>query len=356
MVMAMFVACYEPLTAQEALPVSVAPVVRSVIAEEINLTGDLKARRISMLSTEVAGIVEEILVDDGSTVNHGQLLLKLNTELASINHDSANAELAEADADLAEAERRFNELQQLREQNHAALTSVAAAKAQINIARAKRSRAASNLNRMAVLLAKHQIAAPFSGVIRRKLVEIGQWVDTSDPLVELVETARLRLEIPVPQYYFSKMNAKTAAQIRFDAFPKKVVESTVSAIIPINDTTSRTFRIRFDLDNANLALTPGMTAKVALSLRTDESVDSLIVPRDAIVRKPNGEQVVWIIEQLDGVTKVKPISVETGRTYRDGVELTSNNLSAGDLAVVRGNEILRPAQSVRVAEQITYQN
>lgn len=339
--------------AKDALPVSVMPVTAVSIAEEIRLTGDLLAKRTSLVSSQVAGIVKEINVDDGSPVTRTQAIVTLDTDIAIIDKNTAAAELAQANAALQESKRRHAELSKLTTQSHASKTSVAAALAQISIDTAARSRAASEIKRASTLLEKHHVVAPFSGIINRKLVETGQWVDTGTPLVELVDTNQLRLEIPVPQHYFASISEKTPIQIRFDALPGKIVESTISTIIPISSSQSRTFRIRIDIPNHDQQLAPGMTAKALLRLGAGEQTQSLLAPRDALVRKPDNKLSLWIIEEIDGIKKVKEVNVSIGRTYRGGVEITSENVPLGSLTVVRGNEILRPGQSVKIANELT---
>lgn len=353
-----------PSIAQEALPVTVMPVVEVSIAEEIALTGDLLARRVSMLSSEVDGIIKGIYIDDGSVVHTDQVIADLDTDIAQINRDTAAAELAEAHATLAESKRRHGELAKLKTQNHTSKTSVAAAQAQIAIDNAARARAVSQLKRATTLLEKHQITAPFSGIANRKLVEVGQWIDTKTALIELVDTDLLRLEIPVPQFYFAAVNQNTPVQIRFDALPDKILESSVTAIIPISNSASRTFRVRIDIPNAEHQLAPGMTAKAIFRLGNGRSngqgndmanggpSESIVAPRDAIVRKPNNELALWLVENEDGISKVKKVIVETGRSYRGGVEILSGNVPKGSLTVVRGNEILRAGQSVHIAHEL----
>ncbi|MEM7469060.1 MAG: efflux RND transporter periplasmic adaptor subunit, partial [Pseudomonadota bacterium] len=178
---------------QDALPVAVMPLVRIAIANEVDLTGSLIAHRISSLSSEVEGIVEQISVDDGHKVKRGDAIVQLNQDIAKIAKDTAAAELAESEATLKESIRRHAELERLKDSSHASRSSVEAAKAQISIDEASRARAISNLRRATTLLNKHSILSPFAGIVNRKLVEIGQWIDTTTPLVELVDSNLLRL-------------------------------------------------------------------------------------------------------------------------------------------------------------------
>jgi RND family efflux transporter MFP subunit len=165
-----------------------------------------------------------------------------------------------------------------------------------------------------------------------------------------VEIKYLRIEAPVPQFYFSRVKPGTRVAIRFDALPDQLFEAAVTATIPVSDTAARTFPVRIDLTNDQGLLAPGMSARVVVQIDDDAGRTALIVPQDAVVRRPDGTETVWAIEVEDGITKAAPREIKTGRVYHDNVEVLSGDLEPGTRVVVRGNEILRPGQPVTVAE------
>lgn len=340
-----------PSLAENSMPVSVVRSVRATIAEEVNLTGNLQARRVSRLSAEVEGIVEVLAVDDGDRISKHAVVLKLDNELATIAQARAAAEVDGANARHAETKRRYAELTELAKQQHVPKTAVESAHADIAIAYADHERAQADYRRAQALLKRHTVHAPFDGVVSRKLVEVGQWVETSSPLIELVETGFLRLEAPVPQFYFSRVKPGTRVVIKFDSMPDQVFEAEITTTIPISDSAARTFPVRIDLANKQGLLAPGMSARVVLQIENETNGTSLIVPQDAVVRRPDGSETIWTIEVEDGVTTAAPRQVRTGRVYHNNVEVLSGNLEPGTQVVVRGNEILRPGQPVTVAEE-----
>lgn len=340
-----------PAFGENAMPVSVVRIVRAPIAEELRLTGTLQARRVSRLSAEVDGIVGELFVDDGDRVSTGQLIVKLNSELATIEKSATTAAVAEAAARLADAERRYRELLALSGKQHVPATNVDSAKAEIDMNRAALAQSRARDQHAQAMLDRHTVRAPFAGLIRAKLVEIGQWVETSTALVELVETNFLRLEAPVPQFYFSRVGPGTRVELRFDARPQEILTTTITTTIPVSDTGARTFPVRIDLPNDTGRLAPGMSARLVLHLDNDDDAPALIVPQDAIVQQPDGSTAVWTIATEDGIVKAHPRVITTGRVYRDTIEVVRGELAAGDRVVVRGNEILRPGQAVSVAEE-----
>ena len=336
--------------AEDPIPVSVVRTVRATIAEEIVLTGNLQARRISRLSAEVEGVIEHLAVDDGDHITAGEVVLTLNSELALIAKSQAAAEIDEARARLADARRRYAELTGLAQQQHVPKTNVESARAEIDIGRARLAQARAKDRRAQALLDRHTVHAPFDGLVSKKLVEVGQWVQTSTALIDLVEIGFLRLEAPVPQFYFGRVKPGARVAIRFDSLPDQVFEATVNVMIPVSDSAARTFPIRIDLTNDQGLLAPGMSARIVVQIEDNGGNMSLLVPTDAIVRRPDGTETVWTIAVEDGITKAEPREIKTGRVYHNNVEILSGDLEPGARVVVRGNEILRPGQTVRVAE------
>ena len=76
--------------------------------------------------------------------------------------------------------------------------------------------------------------------------------------------------------------------------------------------------------------------------------ESLLIPRDAIVKQPDNTQKVWVLKKLQEDYQVHPVTVTTGRVANNQVEIVSGQLQKGDQVVIRGNEILKPGQTVRV--------
>lgn len=336
---------------ESPVPVGVSTTQTAEIHEEVTLNGSLIARRTSRLSTEIDGLVEEILVDDGDRLERGAVVIRLDRRLATIDRDSASAKLEEARARKRESERRHREFLELQQTRHVADTSVEAAKAQIDIDAATVRRVEAELARTVELLDRHVVYAPFDAVVSRKLVERGEWVETNTAIAELVDVSVLRLEVPVPQYYYANVDIETRVSIRLDAMPDRSFEAKVTRKIPISDAASRTFRIWIDIPNDEHLLAPGMSARVNLHVAAGDRAPALLLPRDAVVRKPDGTANVWVIVVEDGITKAVPRLIETGRAYRDHIEIVQGDIQPGEQVVIRGNEILRPGQSVLVAEK-----
>lgn len=223
-------------------------------------------------------------------------------------------------------------------------TRLHAADAELRIATAALERLQAERRQQAEVVARHTLVAPFAGVVSRKLTELGEWVETGTPVIELVDTARLRLDVQAPQERYYQIAPGAPVEVRVGAFPGRVFAGTVAAKVPVKDPSARTFLVRVRVEDAGERLTPGMSAEARFSLRGEGQ--ALVLPRDAIVRHPDGGASVWVLNGGSPAT-VSARTVRLGRTLAAGVEIVAG-VDAGTRVVLRGNETLREGQSVRV--------
>ena len=162
----------------------------------------------------------------------------------------------------------------------------------------------------------------------------------------------LRVNVPVPQFYFNDVQLGTPVRLTFDAYPGRDFLAEVTMKVPMSNVSTRTFPVKIDLDNSERLLAPGMSARVIFQLNDAASELSLLLPQDAVVRKPDGSESIWVLQPEGGSLTARQVQVRTGRSYRENIEITAGEVQAGDRVVVRGNEILRPGQRVEIKEEL----
>ncbi len=336
-------------TAQEAPQVEAVRVTEQPVIETVPLSGSVTAEQRSLLSTQVAGLVSRLAVDTGDRVNAGDLLLELDRELADISRDQAEADLASAEAQWADSERQLNEARSLRDGAIAA-SDIRRLEAQERIQRASRDGARAQLRRLEAELARHQIKAPFDGVVSARQVDLGEWVAPGNPLMELVASEPLRVHFQVPQRYFARVDDQSNLSLRFDAYPDQEFTGSIHRKVPLSEAGSRTFLLRVNPPTDAPELIPGLSTSGQLRLDTERT--GLAVPRDALIRYPDGRVTVWIITEAEHgeVSSVREQQVNLGISASGWVEVRSG-LSAGDVVVTLGNEALQEGQQVQ-AERI----
>ena len=332
--------------AQEYPPVTLVEAAREEIVEELLLTGTLTSPHTAQLSPEVEGRVAAVAVDAGQRVRLGDTLLALDDELAGLALDQARAAEREAMAELQDARRRLTEVRELaKRKGIVAETEVRAREAEVERDQAVHERREAEAAERAALLARHTLKAPFSGVIAQRFADLGEWVDRNGHVMELVAIDVLRLDLQVPQRYFARIAVDTPVSLRLESLPMEAMEALITEVVPVSDPTARTFLARVELANDQGRMTPGMSARATVRMSTGES--GVVVPRDALIRYPDGRTVVWSVNSDGDVHKVSERQVKTGLVFGGKVEIVSG-LDSGAVVVVRGNEALREGQQVRV--------
>lgn len=318
------------------------------IKEELNLTGSVVSPRFALISSETDGIVESIAVEEGDYVDAGALLVRLDPTLISLDVRVSESLLARAEAERDEAVRKHQEALRLSSDSVVAETQVRSLKAQWTMAEADLERRKVELELAKEWHKRHEIRAPFSGIIFQKSTEPGQWIQKGDPAVTLVAMDPVWIEFQIPQMHFNKVNRETPVSIRLDAVEGRTFNSRVSSIIAVGNRQARTFTIRASLPNPDRSIAPGMSTRVELDL-TGPNNQAVAVSRDALVRKADGSTLVWRINDLNkGLGSVEPLNVSPGRFQDLKVEILQSDLKDGDWIVVRGNESLEPGQRVKM--------
>lgn len=315
--------------------------------QTLPLYGTLTSPRDAELTPRVAGLVERVDVDAGDQVAAGETLITLDRSLGRLTLDTLEASVAEARAQLSEAERLADEAKRLAAQNAISRTELATRRSEVDVQAAALARLRAEAAHQREVLDRHEVVAPFAGTVRERRVEPGEYVAESSPVVGLVATERLRMDVAAPQQYFSAITAGMPVRIQPEALHGETLEAAVDVKVAASDALARTFLARIFVDNADGRLTPGMSAKVLFEIESPEEV--LVIPRDALVREARAGTRVWIVKPGDEGPRAVERQVSLGRSADNRVEVLSG-LSAGDRVIVRGNESLSRGERVRLAE------
>ena len=335
------------LSMAQVAPVELITVERRDIVEMLRLSGSLTSPKASRLSPDVEGRLVRMDVDAGARVKSGDVLFKLDDELAQLELAQAIAFEHEAEADLANGKRRVVEVRELVSKKTFPESEARNLEAQVERFAAIVERRRAERAYAAATLARHSHKAPFSGVIAERNADLGERVDTDSNVLLLVATDRLQLDLRVPQRYFRRVEVGTAVNIGVDALPGRSIEAQVAQVVPVSDSDTRTFMVRARVDNKDGRLAPGMS--VSAQLRIGTAREAEVVPRDALIRYPDGRSTVWVAA-IDGdryVVSERLVKIGLGF---DGVIEIVEGLSVGERVVIRGNESLQPGQQVRLRE------
>lgn len=330
-----------------ARPVAVETVQRAPLTEEVEVRGSVTAPRTARLSSAAAGLLQRVAVEEGDSVRAGQPLALLDSAISRHELDVAAAATAEAAAELAEAERRLAAARDIGEGFFPG-DELRSRDSAVQTARALLARRKAEQARQQALLARHEVKAPFAGVVGVRLVQVGEWVAPGTPLLELVDLSSLQLNFAVPQALFGRVGLRTPLQVELDSEPGRRHTARVVAVVPVSDPAARTFSFRAALQQApalKTPLTPGMSARA--TLRLSDGSEGVTVSRDAVNRRADGRHTVWVVEGAQGNGQAREQPVTLGAAQGERVVVTTG-LRGGEQVVVRGNEGLRAGQRVAV--------
>ncbi|MDF1826039.1 MAG: efflux RND transporter periplasmic adaptor subunit [Verrucomicrobiales bacterium] len=336
-----------PAAQDDVRPVIVTSAERSSgVAHTFSMTGTVTSPRRSNLSSRTEGLVARIDVDAGSIVKKGDVLVQLDTKLAELDLELIDAEIGRAEIEMAEAKRRVEEVEKLTETGGFAKSQALTLETDLSVRGANLKQLGARRNQQLERIARHQLVAPFDGVIGRKLSETGEWVTTGTPVLELIEMKGLRFDIQIPQEFLGRINEVGKVSVKLDAFPEEVFDAELSAVIPVKNAISRTFLTRLNLIDPDGLAGPGMSGSATIESRPtlDHTVQ---VPRDAVVRFPDGTARVWVVENNGPGTVAKSRVIETAGKLGEMAEIRKG-LTGGETVILKGNEGLREHQKVKV--------
>ena len=340
--------------------VGVDAVVEEQARQTVPVIGRLVAQNSGVVSALIKGVVAEMRVHVGDRVNAGDVLAVLSPNSLKWARELRAAETKIAEADLAnaraQAKLRRQELARLENLRKSSAFSPARvedavqelAKAESGAARAEAAilRAKANLNLASIALANAHIKAPYVGVVAATHTAVGTYLNAGQPVATLVDDLSMEIEADVPANRAPGLAPGTMVSfsISDNADASAGIDerfAVVRAQVPEENPLTRTRKVRFSPADGALGTNAAANQSVSIAIPAGPMRQVVTVHKDAVLNK-GGRRVVFIVE--DGAANVRP--VQLGEAV-GGRFIVLSGLKPGDQVVVRGNERLRPGQSVK---------
>lgn len=323
-------------------PVRVAEIRNQTVQRSVTLVGTVEPWKRSTVASEIGGLVEAFPVEEGMAVKRGQVLAVLRTDTLKIRLNAALASHREAQTRYEQARKDLERVKRLFAKELVTQKEFDDAVAQESALRQRLAQLKAEILTVRDQLTKSRILAPFEGWITEEFTEVGQWVDEGGGIVELVDLSRVQVEVPLPERYVSEVHVDDPVSARFDGLPNHQAQGRVLSVVAQADRSARTFPIKVELPNRDLAMKSGMVSRVTLRIGTP--YEALVVPKDALVLR-GGREFVFVVQ--DGRVAQVPV---TPVLHVEGVVQVAGELQPGMQVVVEGNERLRSGQAVRLLE------
>jgi RND family efflux transporter MFP subunit len=324
----------------------------------LTASGYVVARRKAVVSAKIQGRLSELRVEEGSVVRQGETLARLE----SIDYEAAvaraRAAVLRAEADLAEFRRQLRLSEDLARQRIVAEDQREAAASRVRIAEAQLAQQQADLAFAEAQLANTVIRAPFSGVVVKKMAEVGESVapippgvnlsTSSGAIVALADLATLEVEADVAEANVAKVGNGQPAEVTVEAIPDRRYEAVLRQVIPTADRTKATVMVKVTILDKDKDLKPEMSAKVTFLEPEQEqkpeaaAAPVVLVPRAAVVTR-GGKPTVFLVRE--GRAQARAIVLGT---ERQGQVVVKDGLAGGETVVAKPGDELQDGSSVRV--------
>jgi membrane fusion protein (multidrug efflux system) len=321
--------------------VSAMPVTIEDLEDRVTAVGELVAPQHAEISAEVDGRVTELMLVEGQAVAAGDPLLELDPAKRRLELAAARAHVSEEAASVENVRRQVSRQRELQARNISSQSALDDSETALRLAQAKLAAAKADLGVESRALEEATVRAPFDGMVVRRMVSLGEYVQVGRSLVEIVSLNPIEVEFRVAEIDSSFVRLGQEVAVHVAPYPDRSFGAKVTVISPTIDPNTRTLRVKAVVDNAEGLLRPGLFARADLGLSVHEGV--AVVPSSAVLQRVDGS-VVFV---LDGADRATRRVVQLGSFQEGRVEVT-NGLRAGDRVLVRGHADLLDGQQVRL--------
>jgi RND family efflux transporter MFP subunit len=252
-------------------------------AGSLAASGYVVARRKATVAAEITGKVVEVFTDEGRTVTEGQVVARLDSVLAEKDYELARSRVETADAavaaitaELEDATRIMSRVQTLSQKNFATEADLTKAQARVGVLSAQLRQAQSQFEtakidakRSASMLDKHQIRAPFAGVVVDRSAQPGEMISpmsvggfTRTGICTIVDMDSIEIEVDVNEAFIGRVTPGGPVNAVLDAYPDWTIPASVIAIVPTANREKATVKVRIRFEKKDPRILPDMAVKV----------------------------------------------------------------------------------------------
>ena len=353
-----FLFVMSPAPGLQETKVGVDRVKIEALKQTIPVIGRLIATRAGVIAARISGPIKEMNVRVGDRVDQGDVIAYLVDNSLDWRYQLTQAEASEAKAAIDKAKSIFDlrsqELRRLKGLKKSAAFSqarledkkleVASARSTLAETQASLIRSQANQKLAEINLYNAKIRAPFPGVVSKRYIDVGAYVNVGSAVIDLIDDENLEIEASVPAKRIGGLAPGTNISFQLgttNGQKQSTLPASVRAVVPDENPLTRTRTVRFTINLSVQERNLAANQSVVLAIPVGEEQDVISVHKDAVINR-KGKNIVFVVE--DGAANIRTIrlgeSIGTRFVVLDGLEAT-------DIVVVRGNERLRPGQKVK---------
>jgi membrane fusion protein (multidrug efflux system) len=323
--------------------------VTTIVAQQLewpqtlSAIGSVAAVQGVTVSADLSGTVDRVAFESGRAVREGDVLVELDTR-----QERAQLAAAEAQRDLART--NFDRMQGL-------LKDSVISRAEFDRATADDKQTTARVGEIRASIQRKRITAPFSGILGIRQVNVGQYLSSGDPIVQLQSLNPIYVNFDVPQQATAEMRIGRDVRITSAEATGETgaveFQGRITAIDSVVNAETRNIQVQATLANPHGRLRPGMFVQVEVALGNGQPLVAL--PATAISYAPYGDS-VFVVTSMKGQNgqsyrgvRQQFVKLEGSRGDQVGV---LSGVKAGDEIVTSGVFKLRNAAAVLVNNKV----
>lgn len=332
--------------AQEDAPVAAPVVVKQVqeknLRRQLPISGRVHSRNDVELSLTIGGELESV-AEPGTIAERGAIVASLDEQPILLRKKELEIRAAREQVNLNYLVKELRRLQKLRKTNSASQGLLDEAESKRDMSKSDLAVIHTQIQQVEDELRRSKVVTKFPGMVVERQLKSGEYVRPGDVILRLVDVDHLEVRFEVPANYHGRV--AVGDTIVFQHRADGSLAGKIRTIIPAIDENSQTFEVRADIVSGaeSRGVTVGQLISVSLSVSTGDI--ALMIPRDAVVLRSEGNYVYRITQD----NTAEKVAVTLGEGERDWVSVTGR-LQRGDWVAVRGVERLEEGQSVVRAE------
>ncbi|OJV19751.1 MAG: hypothetical protein BGO21_22075 [Dyadobacter sp. 50-39] len=316
----------------------------SKVGQEIQLPGEFLAFQQVSIYPKADGFVQKVLVDRGSFVHRGQVLMVLEAPETEQQLVAARSNYLKAQAMLVASKEHYRRLKASSKiTGSVSALDLESAQARMMADSAAAMGEAANFEALTQIKSYLTVRAPFDGVITERNVHpgalVGSGVSMSGPMLMLQQQNRLRLVVDIPESYSLGLRQGKQVTFQVNAMPGKLFNGAISRRSGNMSQKFRSETVEIDVNNSSGNIRPGMFAEIMLS--PEGTRGALTVPRTAVISSTERQYVIRV--NASGAAEF--VEVRQGQQSSTMSEVFGN-LRVGDKVVVNPRDDLREGTQI----------
>jgi len=325
-------------TAVQTVQARVVESLQQTVPLNLGSTGTVQAKQSAVVSAQVMGRIEQVLVREGDSVRAGQTLVLLDDAALRSSVEQAQAGVKAAQSAQAAAQTNAalaastlarykqldaqksvspQELDEVSRRSEAAAANFEAVRAQTDAARAQESGART-------MAGYTRLVAPFAGTVTARMADPGTMAGPGVPLLKVDQAGALQLQATVDESAIAAIHEGMKVQVSISGGSSANLAGTVADILPAADPSSHSFLVKIDLPSS----TQTRAGMYGTAMFANGTKQAILIPRSAVVAR-GSLSCVYVLDS-QGIAQLRYLTL--GAPQGDLVEVLSG-VSAGEKLV-----------------------